>query len=74
MANRLPAILAALLLTFVATGCASTDVDRADANPQYEFTGATSPGQVLPQGQRADAPAFNGELLDGTEFEPVPAR
>jgi thiol-disulfide isomerase/thioredoxin len=68
-AIRLSATLVALLLTLVTAGCASTDVDRADANPQYEFTGATSPGQVLPQAQRADAPAFSGELLDGTAFD-----
>lgn len=69
MAIRLSATLVAVLLAFGVASCASPDVDRADAAEEYEFTGVTSPGRLLPQGQRTDARAFSGELLDGTAVD-----
>ncbi|GAB4080751.1 TlpA family protein disulfide reductase [Modestobacter muralis] len=54
------------LLAVVLTGCSSTDAD-ATTN-QFEFTGVTAAGQLVPAAERAPAPAFTGELLDGTSF------
>ena len=60
-------LLVALLVIAVLTGC-SNDVDQTTPGDSYEFTGATVAGQVLPASDRADAPSFDGELLDGTLF------
>lgn len=57
----------ALLLAILA-GC-SPSVDQPTAGKRYEFTGATGAGRLLPASDRADAPPFNGELLDGTRFD-----
>ena len=61
--------LALALLTATLAGCSSNDVDQTAPGQRYEFTGATAAGQVLPESDRADAPSFDGELLDGTPFE-----
>lgn len=39
------------------------------AGGEYQFTGATPYGQVTAQAERAMAPSFEGELLDGTPFD-----
>jgi thiol-disulfide isomerase/thioredoxin len=52
-------------------GCSSNDVDQTTPGTQYEFNGATASGQVIEKSDRVAAPAFSGELLDGTPFESV---
>ena len=63
---RLAAALAALAI--VLAGCSSTDVDQTKPGTRYEFDGATAAGQVIEPSERVAAPAFSGELLDGTSF------
>jgi thiol-disulfide isomerase/thioredoxin len=65
--SGLAALLVGLLAIPVLTGCAN-DVDQATPGTRYEFTGSTAAGEVLPAADRADAPPFDGELLDGTAF------
>ena len=57
-----------LVLTAVLAGCSSGDA-AGGSSDEYEFTGATAAGQVIEPAERASAPAFDGELLDGTSFE-----
>jgi thiol-disulfide isomerase/thioredoxin len=66
--RRLTAAVASLALLAVLAGCSSSDVDQTTPGGQYEFTGSTPAGEVIPRSQRADAPEFSGELLDGTAF------
>lgn len=58
----------ALLLAAALAGCSSS-ADQTTPGERYEFTGATESGRVLPESDRADAPSFDGELLDGTPFD-----
>ena len=57
-----------LVLGIVLAGCSSSDVDQTAPGGQYQFDGATPPGGVIPPSDRARAPGFDGELLDGSEF------
>lgn len=50
-------------------GCSTGGTDDAGATGEFEFREPTSAATVIPEGQRAPAPAFSGELLDGTPFE-----
>ena len=65
--SRLSSILVALAVVPLLAGC-SNEVDQTTPGGRYEFTGATEAGQVVPPSDRADAPSFDGELLDGTPF------
>ena len=60
---------AVLLAAALISGCASGDRGSAAAGGEYQFTGATPYGQVIDQADRADAPSFEGELLDGAPFD-----
>ena len=62
------AAVGALLLAATLAGCSSS-ADQATPGKRYEFTGATEAGRVLPESDRAAAPSFDGELLDGTPFD-----
>lgn len=61
--------LLALVASVLVAGCSGIDVDQTEPGRAYEFTGATPSGEVIPPGDRAPAPAFAGELLDGTSFD-----
>ena len=50
-------------------GCSTGETDDAGASGEFEFREPTPAATVVPQGQRAPAPAFSGELLDGAPFE-----
>ena len=67
--GRCPALRATafVLIAAVLAGCSSGDGETAPG--QFEFSGATSAGQVVAAGDRAAAPPFTGELLDGTPFQ-----
>ena len=58
----------ALVLATVLGGCSSSD-EQAAPGDRYEFAGATVPGEVITASDRAHAPPFAGELLDGTGFD-----
>ena len=60
-----PITIGASLVVALA-GCSSTDDDPAET--EFEFAGVTAAGQLVPAAERAPAPAFTGELLDGTSF------
>ena len=53
----------------VLMGCSAGDDDPSASPREYEFTGATPAATVLDHAARAPAPAFGGELLDGSPFE-----
>lgn len=62
-----------LFLTAVLTilvGC-STGPDAVDAanGGEFRFVAATPGGEVIAAGERASAPTFTGELLDGSDFD-----
>lgn len=59
------AVLVALL-----AGC-STGSDAVDVSNggEFRFVAGTPDGEVIDEGDRASAPAFTGELLDGTDFD-----
>ena len=56
------------LVTAVALAGCSSGGQPADPD-EFEFTGTTATGEVIPSEQRAQAPAFSGELLDGSAFD-----
>lgn len=66
---RLAVLLAASLLLAVLAGCSSSGGSSAAAGAEYEFDQPTPAGQVVAPSERADAPAFSGELLDGSPFD-----
>jgi thiol-disulfide isomerase/thioredoxin len=66
MRRLLGALAGAALL---ATGC-STGSDAVDVNNggEFRFVAGTPAGEVIPDAERASAPEFSGELLDGSEY------
>ena len=50
-------------------GCSNRRNDTAGASREYEFIEPTPTATVIPEDRRAPAPAFSGELLDGTPFD-----
>jgi thiol-disulfide isomerase/thioredoxin len=54
-----------LLLAGCSTGSDAVDVNNGG---EFRFVAGTPAGEVIPEGERRSAPAFAGELLDGTEF------
>lgn len=52
--------------------CSSTpdgDAVAEEASGEFDFTGSTPLGQVIPEADRRSAPSFSGELLDESEFD-----
>jgi thiol-disulfide isomerase/thioredoxin len=60
------AVLAALLLAGCTTGDGAVDVANGG---EFRFVAATPAGEVIPEDERADAPAFGGTLLGGDDFD-----
>jgi len=54
-------------LLLVACGQAQGSADSGSGD--FDFTGPTPSGEVVPVGERAVAPEFSGELLDGSPFD-----
>lgn len=50
-------------------GCGQAQGSAASEAGQFDFTGPTPSGEVIPADQRTAAPAFSGELLDGSSFD-----
>jgi len=65
---RVASAVIAAMVAIALGGCSSSDVDQTTPGTRYEFDGATPAGQVIDASQRVAAPAFSGELLDGTPF------
>ena len=61
----LGALVGALLLTGCSTGDGAVDVNNGG---EFRFVQGTPSGEVIPPEERAAAPEFGGELLDGEEF------
>lgn len=61
----LGALVGALLLTGCSTGDGAVDVNNGG---EFRFVQGTPSGEVIPPQERAAAPEFGGELLDGDEF------
>jgi peroxiredoxin len=68
MRRLLPALLGAALL---AAGCTSGEGSAVDVNNggEFRFEAGTPSGEVIPEGDRATAPEFSGELLGGGDFD-----
>jgi thiol-disulfide isomerase/thioredoxin len=51
-------------------GCSSSpDAETEDESGEFDFTGSTPPGQLIPEAVRRSAPAFSGQLLDESAFD-----
>ncbi|MDT0275554.1 TlpA family protein disulfide reductase [Blastococcus goldschmidtiae] len=68
--NRRVLLIAAGALSSTALlGCSTRATNDASATGEFEFREPTPTATVIPEERRAPAPAFSGELLDGTGFE-----
>jgi thiol-disulfide isomerase/thioredoxin len=61
--------VAAALLLLGCSGNSGTNASTATEAAEFDFTGNTPLGQLIPADAREPAPAFSGELLDGTAFD-----
>ncbi len=68
-ARRFAAPTLAVLVALLA-GC-STGSDAVDVSNggEFRFVAGTPDGEVIDENERASAPAFTGELLDGSDFD-----
>lgn len=53
----------------LAAGCATGDAVDVSNGGQFRFVAGTPDGEVIDEADRATAPEFAAELLDGEEFE-----
>jgi len=61
---------AAAVLAAVLSGCTSgTDAVDVSNGGEFRFVAGTPFGEVIDESERAAAPEFSGELLDGSDFE-----
>jgi thiol-disulfide isomerase/thioredoxin len=51
------------------SGSSGTNASTATEAAEFDFTGSTPLGQLIPAAGRQPAPPFTGELLDGTAFD-----
>jgi peroxiredoxin len=59
------AVLAAVLLVSACTGSDAVDQSGTGGTSNYEFTGATPLGKLIPESSRKPAANFKAKLLDG---------
>ena len=62
-------VVAGALGSTLLLGCSTGENDGAGSSGEFEFREPTPAATVIPEERRAPAPAFSGELLDGTPFE-----
>ena len=62
-------LIAAAFLVLGCSGSSRSNASTATDAGEFDFSEATPLGQVIPAGARESAPAFGGELLDGSEFD-----
>ncbi|RZU30692.1 TlpA family protein disulfide reductase [Blastococcus saxobsidens] len=67
--SRRTLLVAAGALAGALAACSPGEDGARSGSGEYEFTEPTPPATVLAEDQRAQAPAFSGELLDGTPFD-----
>jgi thiol-disulfide isomerase/thioredoxin len=67
--SRRTLLLAAGAVAGALAGCSTGRDGEAEATRGYEFTGPTPTATVIAADERAPAPAFSGELLDGSPFD-----
>lgn len=70
--TRRTVLASGMLAAVSALAACSTDggaATEADGGGDFDFSGATPAGQLIPADARQSAPTFSGELLDGTAFE-----
>ncbi|WP_164700809.1 TlpA disulfide reductase family protein [Modestobacter sp. KNN46-3] len=67
--SRRTLLLAAGVAAGALAGCSAGEGGGAAATQEYEFTEPTPAATVIAEGRRAPAPAFSGELLDGSPFD-----
>ncbi len=65
MRRAVPVLLAGALLAGCSTGSNAVDVNNGG---EFRFVAGTPSGEVIAPGERASAPDFSGELLDGAAF------
>ena len=63
------ALVAALSLTACSGDSGSNATTATESSGDFDFDGSTPLGELVPSDAREFAPAFEGELLDGTAFE-----
>jgi thiol-disulfide isomerase/thioredoxin len=66
---RATVLVAASLLLLGCSGESGSNASTTTAAAEFDFSEATPLGQVIPSEAREPAPAFSGELLDGTAFD-----
>ena len=67
--SRRTLLMAAGAVVGALAGCSPGGHSASSGSGQYEFTEPTPTATVITEDQRAPAPAFSGELLDGTLFD-----
>ena len=67
--SRRTLLLSAGAVAGALAGCSTGGGDTAGATREFEFTEPTPAATVIAEDQRAPAPAFAGELLDGASFD-----
>ncbi len=63
------ALVVAALLLLGCSGSSGTNASTATDAAEFDFTGNTPLGQLIPADAREPAPSFSGEVLDGTAFD-----
>lgn len=64
------ALVAPAFLLLGCSGSSGSNASTATDAGEFDFSEATPLGQLIPADARETAPAFSGELLDGSEFDP----
>lgn len=68
LALALCAVATALSLTACGGGTSGNASTTTESSGDFDFDGSTPLGELIPVDARRPAPAFDGELLDGTAF------
>jgi len=66
MKRRMSLAVVAVLLAGCAAGANAVDVSNGG---EFRFVAGTPDGEVIAERDRASAPTFSGELLDGSPFD-----
>ena len=67
--GRTPIVVSVLAVTgLILVSCGQAQ-GSVGASGEFDFTGPTPSGEVVPVGERSTAPEFSGELLDGSSFD-----
>jgi thiol-disulfide isomerase/thioredoxin len=68
--GRTPIGVSILAVTgLILVACGQAQGSAGSGSGEFDFTGPTPSGEVVPVAERSVAPEFSGELLDGTAFD-----